>query len=93
MIYIISNERLEDEVANHQKIEDEAGGREQELAPPRKNTDEHARTSKDQRFDMCLGRAEQCKRVYIGGDLQSRLVEPIGTKGSTSIPGWSQNPG
>ena len=53
MIYIISNERLEDEVANLQKIEDEAGGREQELAPPSKNTDEHTRTSKDQIFAAC----------------------------------------
>ena len=41
MIYIISNERLDDEVAYLYKIEDEAGGREQELAPPSKNTDEH----------------------------------------------------
>jgi hypothetical protein len=29
MIYIISNERLEDEIDNLWKIEDEAGGREQ----------------------------------------------------------------
>ena len=69
MIYIISNERLEDEVANLSKIEDEAGGLEQELAPLSKNTDEHTRTSKDQRFDLCLGLGGQLKRVYIGGDL------------------------
>ena len=43
MIHIISNERLEDEVANLSKIEDEAGGLEQELAPLSKNTDEHTR--------------------------------------------------
>ena len=48
-IFIISNERLEEEVANLYKIEDETGGREQELAPPSKNTDEHMRTSKYQR--------------------------------------------
>ena len=40
MIYIISNERLEDKVDSLQNIEDEASDREQELAPPRKNTDE-----------------------------------------------------
>ena len=44
MIYIISIERLEDKVANLQKIEDEADGREQELAPPSKNMDEQAKT-------------------------------------------------
>ena len=44
MIYIISNERLENKVANLQKIEDEAGGLEQELASPSKNTDEQAKT-------------------------------------------------
>ena len=54
MIYIISNERLEEEVANLYKIEDEAGGRGQELAPPSKNMDEHRWTSKDQGFNLCL---------------------------------------
>ena len=43
MIYIIKSERLEDEVANLQKIENEAGVREQELAPPSKNTDKQAK--------------------------------------------------
>jgi hypothetical protein len=55
MIYVTSNERLEDEIDNLWKIEDEAGRREQELAPPSKNTDEYTRTSKDQRFDLCHG--------------------------------------
>jgi hypothetical protein len=44
MIYIINNEKLEDKVANLQKIEDEAGSQKQELAPPSKNTDEQAKT-------------------------------------------------
>ena len=58
-------------------------------ARTRMNTHTQAMT-KDLTSVLGLGIVEA---VYIGADLQSWLIDPIETKGSTSSPDSSLNPG
>jgi hypothetical protein len=77
MIYITSNERLEDEIDNLWKIKDEAGGREQELALPSKNTDETCVTGT---VEAGIYIGTFCPGWWSQPGLKDQTLVPIGVK-------------